>query len=245
MLLRRIERRKNGKKNRDYSLVENGRVAGGRGARQHALYLGEINTSRGGVAQGHRDLSRCRRPPDAGLVPRGSWRGRSGGRRLGGAAAAVRNAAASSATVGRLLVGGPVVARAATRPVLAERLPASRSERAGTGSASAGRLPADRTRQRVAAASRVVRQQRDGRSAGADFGLAETHKLYACHGLLLAHKDALFSHLTERWRDLFNANFDVLLYGSSTCSRSTPAGFPRGRQAPPWLQSRQAADCRR
>ena len=25
-------------------------------------------------------------------------------------------------------------------------------------------------------------------------------------------KDALFSHLTARWRDLFNANFDVLLY---------------------------------
>ena len=47
---------------------------------------------------------------------------------------------------------------------------------------------------------------------GADFGLAETHELYACHGLLLAHKDALFSHLTERWRDLFNANFDVFFF---------------------------------
>jgi hypothetical protein len=56
-----------------------------------------------------------------------------------------------------------------------------------------------------------------GRSAmadllGADFGLAESHKLYACHDFLLQHKDALFSHLTARWRDLFNANFDVLLY---------------------------------
>jgi hypothetical protein len=47
---------------------------------------------------------------------------------------------------------------------------------------------------------------------GSDFGLAEAHKLYACHDLLLAHKQALFSHLTERWRDLFNASFDVLLY---------------------------------
>ena len=47
---------------------------------------------------------------------------------------------------------------------------------------------------------------------GADFGLAEAHKLYACHDLLLQHKDALFSHLMMRWRDLFNANFDVLLY---------------------------------
>jgi hypothetical protein len=47
---------------------------------------------------------------------------------------------------------------------------------------------------------------------GADFGLAEAHKLYACHDVLLQHKDALFSHLTARWRDLFNADFDVLLY---------------------------------
>jgi hypothetical protein len=47
---------------------------------------------------------------------------------------------------------------------------------------------------------------------GSDFGLAEAHKLYACHDLLLDHKQALFSHLTERWRDLFNASFDVLLY---------------------------------
>jgi len=47
---------------------------------------------------------------------------------------------------------------------------------------------------------------------GADFGLAEAHKLYACHDFLLRHKEALFAHLTSRWRDLFNANFDVLLY---------------------------------
>ncbi len=47
---------------------------------------------------------------------------------------------------------------------------------------------------------------------GADFGLAEAHKLYACHDRLLEHKDALFAHLVGRWRDLFNARFDVLLY---------------------------------
>jgi len=47
---------------------------------------------------------------------------------------------------------------------------------------------------------------------GADFGLAEAHKLYACHDLLPAHKAALFTHLTDRWRDLFNVSFDVLLY---------------------------------
>lgn len=47
---------------------------------------------------------------------------------------------------------------------------------------------------------------------GGDFALAEAHKLYACHDLLLEHKEALFSHLVDRWRDLFNVEFDVLLY---------------------------------
>jgi hypothetical protein len=62
----------------------------------------------------------------------------------------------------------------------------------------------------VEAAPRLVWQECHGRPAGG--GLAESHKLYACDDFLLQHKDALFSHLMARWRDLFNANFDVLLY---------------------------------
>jgi hypothetical protein len=53
--------------------------------------------------------------------------------------------------------------------------------------------------------------------------LAEAHKLYVCHDLLLRHKADLFSHLMARWRDLFNANFDVLLYDlTSTYPRAKP-----------------------
>ena len=47
---------------------------------------------------------------------------------------------------------------------------------------------------------------------GSDFSLAEIHRLYQCHDLLLVHKSALFDYLTERWRTLFNVKFDVLLY---------------------------------
>jgi hypothetical protein len=36
---------------------------------------------------------------------------------------------------------------------------------------------------------------------GADFALAEIHKLYACHDRLLAHKQQLFDHLVGRWRE--------------------------------------------
>ena len=58
---------------------------------------------------------------------------------------------------------------------------------------------------------------------GADFSLADSHKLYTCHDLLLKHKPALFDHLIGRWRDLFNASFEVLLYDlTSTYFESEP-----------------------
>jgi transposase len=58
---------------------------------------------------------------------------------------------------------------------------------------------------------------------GADFSLVDTHKLYACHDLLLEHKPVLFDHLVGRWRDLFNASFEVLLYDlTSTYFESDP-----------------------
>jgi hypothetical protein len=47
---------------------------------------------------------------------------------------------------------------------------------------------------------------------GIDAALADIHTLYACHDKLLAHKAAVFDHLVGRWRDWFNATFDVLLY---------------------------------
>jgi len=63
---------------------------------------------------------------------------------------------------------------------------------------------------------------------GGDFGLAEEHKLYHCHDHLLRHKAELFTHLRDRWRDLFNASFEVLLYDlTSTYFESNPP-FPPG-----------------
>lgn len=45
----------------------------------------------------------------------------------------------------------------------------------------------------------------------ADFGVAEKDRLYRCLDRVLAHKRALFTHLRQRWQDLFAAQFDVLL----------------------------------
>jgi transposase len=58
---------------------------------------------------------------------------------------------------------------------------------------------------------------------GAGFELAEIHKLYDCLDRLIGHKGALFDHLTRRWKDLFSAKFEVLLYDlTSTYFESDP-----------------------
>jgi transposase len=58
---------------------------------------------------------------------------------------------------------------------------------------------------------------------GADCRLAADDTLYRCLDQLTGHKAALFSHLQERWKELFNARFDVLLYDlTSTYFESDP-----------------------
>jgi transposase len=47
---------------------------------------------------------------------------------------------------------------------------------------------------------------------GEDYALVEKNALYRSLDKVLEHKQALFSHLRERWQDLFGAKFDVLLY---------------------------------
>lgn len=60
-----------------------------------------------------------------------------------------------------------------------------------------------------------------------DFALAEIHRLYQCHDRILEHKRDLFAHLTQRWRDLFNARYEVLLYDlTSTYFESDPPANP-------------------
>ena len=63
---------------------------------------------------------------------------------------------------------------------------------------------------------------------GEDFGLAAKDNLYRCLDRLLEHRDELFKYLRERWQDQFGAKFDVLLYDlTSTYFESDPP-FPEG-----------------
>lgn len=59
---------------------------------------------------------------------------------------------------------------------------------------------------------------------GHDYSLVEKNALYRTLDKVLEHKNAFFSHLKERWQDLFGAKFEVLLYDlTSTYFESTPS----------------------
>jgi transposase len=47
---------------------------------------------------------------------------------------------------------------------------------------------------------------------GQDFAVAGKDRLYRCLDRVLEHKQDLFVHLQQRWKDLFDAEFDLLLY---------------------------------
>ncbi len=47
---------------------------------------------------------------------------------------------------------------------------------------------------------------------GEDFAVADKDRLYRCLDRVLAHKRELFGWLKQKWMDLFQADFEVLLY---------------------------------
>jgi transposase len=64
----------------------------------------------------------------------------------------------------------------------------------------------------------------------ADFTVAAKDRLYRCLDHILPHKDELCRHLTERWKTLFDASFDVLLYDlTSTYFEGLCAEIPKAR----------------
>jgi len=246
MFLRKTQRKKDGKTHTYWSVVENQRVNGGRIVQRHVLYLGEINSSQATAwrraievldeATGRpRTLElfaedRCAAvAPDASVVqvclsqirlcrPR-QW--------------------------GACWLAGQLWHELQLDQFWAERLLPSRK-----GTQWDQVLQVLVSYRLIAPGSEwKLHRQWFGQSAmadllGSDFGLAEAHKLYACHDLLLKHKDALFSHLVGRWRDLFNANFDVLLYDlTSTYFEINAADVPEGDKRRHGYSRDKRSDC--
>jgi len=227
MFLRSTTRKKDGKEHEYFSIVENKRVASGKVVQRHVLYLGEINSNQqeawlktieifeeGQVA-----------PKTVALFPED------------------RAVELSSEQIVRIRLKDLQLRR--PRQWGACWLATELYEKLELDRFWAQQLPPSRkgTRWDLVLQTLVTYRLLDPGSEwklhrqwfestamadllGADFGLADTHKLYECLDLLLAHKPALFEHLVERWKDLFNAQFDVLLYDlTSTYCESDPP-FP-------------------
>lgn len=65
---------------------------------------------------------------------------------------------------------------------------------------------------------------------GTDFAVAAKDRLYRCLDRLLPHKEELCRHLTRRWKTLFDASFDVLLYDlTSTYFEGLCEQIPKAR----------------
>jgi hypothetical protein len=225
MFLRATTRKKDGKEHRYFSVVENKRVSGGRVLQRHVLYLGEINSSQE-------------------LAWRRSIEVLDEGTRAARTLALFPEDRCEGVVPDESIVRLKLAQLRLERPRqwgacwLALRLWQS----LGLDEFWGERLPPSRKGTRfdqvllVLVAYRLLSPGSEwrlhrhwfersalGDLLGADAALADIHTLYACHDRLLEHKEALFDHLVSRWRDLFNARFDVLLYDlTSTYFESDP-----------------------
>jgi len=229
MFLRYTNRKKNGKEHRYYSLVENRRVSGGQVVQRHALYLGEINDSQQEAWRKTIEIFEegQARPRTVALFPED------------------RCDQLADPDIVRIRLSGLSLHR--PRQWGACWLAVQLWEQVRLDSFWAARLPVSRKGTRwdqvlqVLVTYRLLDPGSEWRlhrhwfehSAmadllGADFALADIHKLYDCHEHLLEHKQGLFTHLSQQWKDLFNARFEVLLYDlTSTYFESDPP-FPEG-----------------
>jgi Transposase DDE domain len=231
MFLRQTRRTKDGKTHSYWSVVENQRLDGGRVVQRPVLYLGEINSSQAAVWRKAIEVldEDAGRAQTLALFPEDRC-----------------DAIASDASIvqlrlsemrlcrprqwGACWLAGQLWRELQLDRFWSDRLPPSRK---GTRWDQVLQVLVS---YRLIAPGSEWKLHRDwfGRSAmadllGSDFRLAEPHKLYVCHDFLLAHKADLFSHLVARWRDLFNADFDVLLYDlTSTYFEINAANVPEG-----------------
>ena len=225
MFLRATTRKKDGKEHRYFSVVENKRVSGGRVLQRHVLYLGEINSSQELAWRRSIEVldEGTRTARTLALFPEDRC------------AAVVADASIVRLKLAQLRLERP---RQWGACWLALRLWQQLELDEFWGERLAPSRKGTRFDQvllvlvvyRLLSPGSEWRLHRHwfersalGDLLGAAAALAEIHTLYGCHDRLLEHKEALFDHLVNRWRDLFNASFDVLLYDlTSTYFESDP-----------------------
>jgi hypothetical protein len=213
MFLRSTNRKKDGKDHRYFSVVENRRLSSGKTAQRTVLYLGEINDQQEGAwrksldvfdeeRQGSRSLS---------LFPED------------------RDIPADAVDSLQVKLSGLQLRRA--RPFGNCWLACDLWRQLGLDSFWQDRLPEGREAiswekvLQLLVVNRLIDPGSELRvhrhwfvnSAmdellSVDFAVAEKDRLYRCLDRLLEHKQELFVWLRQKWADLFQADFEVLLY---------------------------------
>jgi hypothetical protein len=213
MFLRSKTRKKDGKEHRYWSVVENRRVADGRVVQRHVLYLGEINDAQ--------RAAWCRSievfDEDAGAA--GQMALFPEDRPAPELACAVVQVKLSGLQLRRPRQWGACWLACGLWDVLQldafwqPRLPPSRK---GTRWLNVLKTLVAYRLIDPGSEWRLHRHWFDhsalGDLLGEDFAIAHSHTLYRCLDHLVAHQQPLCSYLQERWRSLFDARFDILLY---------------------------------
>jgi transposase len=213
MFLRSTNRKKDGKNHRYFSIVENRRLSSGKTAQRTVLYLGEINDQQEGawrksleVFDDERQSSRT-----LSLFPED------------------REIPADAVDSLQVKLSGLQLGRA--RPFGNCWLACDLWRQLGLDSFWQDRLPDGREAiswekvlqllvvNRLIDPGSELRVHRHWFLAsamdellGVDFAVAEKDRLYRCLDRLLDHKQDLFVWLRQKWADLFQADFEVLLY---------------------------------
>jgi transposase len=229
IFLRGHERRKDGKTNTYWSLVENRRCADGRVVQRHVLYLGKLTPAQELSWEKTAEQFADESPPGASLP------GLVSERELQRKEAAAIAVYLKHFRIGRPRQWGACWVALTIWNLLkltefwSSRLPPSRE---GTRWLNVlitlviYRLIDPGSEWRLH--RQWYEQSALGDLLGEDFGLAAKDNLYRCLDRLLEHREELFKYLRQRWQDEFGAQFDVLLYDlTSTYFESDPP-FPEG-----------------
>jgi transposase len=213
MFLRSTNRKKDGKDHRYFSVVENRRLSSGKTAQRTVLYLGEINDQQEGAWRKSLEVfDETRQSSRAlSLFPED------------------REIPADAVDSLQVKLSGLQLRRA--RPFGNCWLACDLWRQLGLDSFWQDRLPDGREAIRwekvlqLLVVNRLIDPGSELRvhrhwflnSAmdellGVDFAVAEKDRLYRCLDRLLEHKQDLFVWLRQKWADLFQADFEVLLY---------------------------------
>jgi hypothetical protein len=212
MFLKRRIRHQDGKAHSDYAVCASRRVHGGRTVQRQLLHLGELNTTQQDAWQHTIQVL----PEDGSQHQRRLFTDRDGGAPAADDVVEVKLASIAvkqPRRFGECWVGCPAWEQLGLRAFWEEHLGAEAGEVSWAKVLellAVNRLLAPRSELFVH--EKWFAQTAMDLLLDTDASVAGKDRLYRCLDRIVAHKAAVEQHLAQKWRDLFGATFDVLLY---------------------------------